>query len=387
MSDIQDIVENAEEFEKLDKTKPRPIKWKKIAFWTFFIVVNASVLVFTLLNDFVGNDYSVAITVIWWWLVFALLAVIGTSLFRALAYTPMMHLLTGKTRFGLCLSITIVGGFYDKTTPLGTGGQPFQIHYMQKKNLLEGTATALPIMEYVLGRLIFVLLTLAAIILNALNVFGGNITLVTGIYVAAIIGLVLNLLIPTLLMISLFSKKGCRKTTKFIVLVAKFLRLTKNPSRLYRRIMTKLNANVNCLKLLIKNKRLILSVLFLLGSKLAAASVGYFVIKAFGFYTTHGFGWAEIVVLNMLIVSAVSFFPTPGGSGAADLSFYWVYSTALLASTGIASGAIATLVWRLLSYYLIILVGFVFIMIVSRKKITQKIDKQLPHSQDSPKQI
>jgi len=272
----------------------------------------------------------------------------------------------------------MVGQFYDKTTPLGAGSKPLQMHYLQKNNVPEGAAITMPVIDYVIGRLSFVLISIAAIILNALNVFGSNITMDVGIYVMAVFGVALNIGLPTLLLVSLFSKRASRKITKFCVIVAKKLRLTKEPSKMYRKIMMKLDANIKCMKLLVKRKRLLICFLLSIAAKLVLASVGYFVIKAFGFYTLHGWGWAEVVIMNLLIANSVSFIPTPGNSGAADLSFYLVYSTFLLASTGVASGALATLLWRFIYYYMPVLIGFIFVVVIARQRKKEQVTED-PH--------
>ena len=353
---------------------------KKIIAWTIFILINVGVLVFTMLNDFLGNDYAVSsnmaqfLSQYWWYLIIALVAAFGYILFRSLSSLVIMHFYTGKVRFKLCLTTIIVGQFYDKVTPFGSGGQPFQIHHLQKQGLECGTSVSLPVTEYVVGRFAFVFISIVAIILNATGLFGHSLPLNIGIYVMAIIGVVLNLAIPVLLIVALISKRACRKLTRFSVIIAKKLRLTKDPAKLYKSIMTTLNANTNCLKRIAKKKRLILCFIFAMFAYLSTASVGYFVIKAFGYVgygDMYGWGWVEIVVLNLLIINAISFIPTPGGAGAAELSFYFVFASALLLSTGVASGAVATLIWRVLSYYVLVLFGFIVILYCSRRRKRQ----------------
>jgi len=366
---VKEIVETAEELKPPQKPKKR---WKRFVFWMVFIVAVGGAFAYTLVNDLTGagspSGMPELLSRYWWFLLFAIAAVFVCFLCRAFVYAIMMHLFTGKKRLRLCMSVTMLGKFYDSVTPLGTGSQPFQIHHLQKNNTPDGVAIALPIMEYTINRFSFVLISIAAIILNAANVFGDNVGMNTAIYVAAIIGIVLNFGFPMLLIISLFSKKACRKLTRLFVTVAKCLRLTKDPCRLYKKIMSKLDANISCMKMFVKRKRLFFCFALSIGGRLAMASVGYFVLKAFGFGTLHGWGWAEIVVLNILIANSVTFIPTPGNSGAADLSFYWVFNSVLLASTGVASGAVATLVWRGISYYSFILIGFVLVMVIASKR-------------------
>lgn len=374
--EVETAIESVAKIAKTKQENPdKPKKkWKLAIFWTTLILVSLGAIVFTMLNDFLGTSVVANDTIAgqlrqnWWWLILAVLALIVGLLCRSMIYAAMIYLFTGKTRPKLSMSVTLVGTFYDKVTPLGTGGQAFQIYHLQKQNLPEGAAIAVPVMEYIIGRIAFVMLSITAIILNALNVFGTEVSIVIGIYIMAIIGVVLNLCLPFLLFVSLFSKRACRKITKFVVRVAKFFRLTKSPSRMYTNIMTKLEANISCMKLVLRRKWLLLWVMVCsIGAALAFASIGYFVIKAFGFTTEHGWGWGEIVVINLLIMNAVSFFPTPGGAGMADLSFYLVYSS-YLAPFALGAGAIATLIWRLISYYSLVLIGFIHVMVIARKK-------------------
>ncbi|MCL2228876.1 MAG: flippase-like domain-containing protein [Firmicutes bacterium] len=373
-STTQSIVSKAQELEKF-KSEPKPKRrWKKIVFWTIFIVVNAGAITFTMLSDFLGggdNIYTSAMGELlsqnWWWFLIAIASMFLWFLCMTLSFCVTTKFFTGKPRLALSASTIMIGQFYSKVTPLGAGAQPFQVHHMQRKKIEDGPAITLPIMEYAVSQFAFALISVIAIILNATNVFGSTITMNIGIYIAAAIGVALNAGLPLLIIISMFSKKACSGITRFVARTAKFLRLTKDPDRMYDRVMIKLEKNSECLKLLIKRKRLILCFLLSIGSKLALASVGFFVLKAFGFQAEHSWGWAEIVVLNLLITNAVSFIPTPGNSGAIDLSFYWVYSVALLATTGVASGALATLIWRIIVFYIPIVIGFTHIMIINHR--------------------
>lgn len=375
-SAVEVIVESVEE--NLKKKKPKK-KWKKITIWSIFILFTVGVFVYTLLNDFSG-DKPISFAGLgrnWWYLIIA--AVVSASFFicRGIVFSIMMRLFTGKPRFKTSFNVAMIGYFYDNVTPLGTGGQPFQIHYLQNKGLPNGAAITLPVIEYVESSFVVVFLSIVSIILSATNVFGNyvymNDATRTTLYITASLGIVFNFGLPFLLIVSLFSKKACRKVTRFAVKTAAFLKLTKHPDKLYKNIMNSLQANINCMKIVINNKRLYLCFLFSFGEVIAGASVGYFVIKAFGFGTPHGWGWAEIAMLTMLVKSSVSFIPTPGGSGALELSFYLVFYEALALSTGAATGAIATIFWRILSYYIPILIGLIIVVkVFSEKKRKSK---------------
>jgi len=76
--------------------------------------------------------------------------------------------------------------------------------------------------------------------------------------------------------------------------------------------------------------------------------------------------WFEIVSLAAICDSAASFIPSPGGSGAAEISFLAVFTTLVPDQTAFW----ALLFWRFISYYSFIVQGFVltFIDFITGKK-------------------
>ena len=374
--------------EKPVPEKPKK-KWKTTVFWIVVFVICAASLLFIILKDFVFNPnkpppgeisstLGQVIRQNWYYLFIAIGCCAAYFVFQSLVYAVMMHKFTGKPRFGLCLATTMLGTFYDGATPFATGGQPFQIAYLQKHKVPEGTSITLPMVEYTLDRFVFVLFSIAAIIICAVNVFGPN-AIILGVsydirialYTTAAVGIALNFAFPFLMILALFSKKACGALTRFAVKTAKFFRLTKNPDKLYERIMSKLEANIECMKQFSKRKRLYLCILITIVERLFMASVGYFVIKAFGYSSPHGWGWAEIVVLSFIIMNSVSFIPTPGSSGAADFTFYGVFYTALSATGAAGVASLATISWRVISFYLPLLIGLFYVLAISsssRKK-------------------
>ena len=372
--DIKELVETATKLKQLKASngqpKPRP-KWKKYVFWLVFIGASIGALAITMVNDFVGSrdDVRQSLEAVrwilhrnWWWLVLAVLAAFCWFLLRTLSYSVKMRIFSGRPRYKVCFSVMMIGSFYDKVTPMGLGAKPFQMMYLEKNNVPEGATIAIPITSYAINRLVFVLMGIAALIVQARDVFNNPyLSVSTGIIIMASIGIVLNVGVPLLLIVSLFSKRASDGLAKFFVRVAKFLRLTKNPERLQEKILIKLDASRKAMKLLAQRKRLLLCFVITVGAVLASASVGYFVLKAFGFGTLHGLGWIEIVSLNILITCSITFIPTPGNAGAAELSFYWVFYGALISSTQIASGAFAMLVWRLIGFYMIFLISAVYV--------------------------
>ena len=91
---------------------------------------------------------------------------------------------------------------------------------------------------------------------------------------------------------------------------------------------------------------------------IANLSIAFFVLKGFGLELGLPFisEWIIICSICFILFASITFIPTPGNSGAADLSFFLLFETVLYA--GLAFPAM--LVWRLFSFYSTIIVGFTF---------------------------
>lgn len=123
-----------------------------------------------------------------------------------------------------------------------------------------------------------------------------------------------------------------------------------------------MNGYRDALRLIYRNKSLSwklagLSVLYQLGT----CSVPFFVIRMFG----GSISWIDAITITMYVMASVAIIPTPGNAGAAEGSFYLVFSR-------LAPGKIfwAMLVWRLFVYYLYLFWGM---GIYIRKHIQNRI--------------
>lgn len=353
-----------------ETTTPKRKLSKKNLLMTAFVIINVVALLYAIISDF-SNSGSLTlmqvITIIgdnWYFLVYALLMSLGVTIFRAFTMFFMMRANTKRGRLWLCIKTAALGKYYDNITPLGTGGQPFQIYYMSKKNVPDGISISVPLTEFTVHRIIYILLSLAGLILHQINVFATSGIIGTTVVIMSIVGLIVNCFFPTLIVLFSLSRRMCSSIVRFSVKLLHKLKLNKHPDQLYDSIMTKLSKNSESMKMMFTKKRLLLlSVIFSICSNIALFSIAYFVLKAFG-YQVDAEGlteWAHVLVIIALIYCCITFIPTPGNSGAADLSFYLIFTTYLI--TGTASVAMIT--WRFFSYYLYIFTGLLIVVIGS----------------------
>ena len=182
----------------------------------------------------------------------------------------------------------------------------------------------------------------------------------TAFTVMAIIGLSLCFIMPFLVFVFCLMPKFGAMLVHLATYVGGKLRLIKNPKRLNYKYTKNIVHNTQCLKkIFTKPIHAILCFVLSFGEHIASASIAYFALKVFGFDSGTNnplLEWLQIVQITLMLTYAISFIPTPGNAGAADLSFFLLFSTNLAAGFAFP----AMMVWRLMAFYSYIVIGFLF---------------------------
>ena len=126
---------------------------KKLWFTLALIAFNILVLAGIILHEIHGKEEQILdkeIFVTWAanyrFLVCALCCVLCYILFESLKYLIFIRSFAGRWMPMTALKTAILGKYYDFITPLGSGGQPFQIVYLStQKKIPIGPATSIPL--------------------------------------------------------------------------------------------------------------------------------------------------------------------------------------------------------------------------------------------------
>lgn len=363
-------------------------KFFKNLFAAIFIVVVVGVLIWTAINDFSSGEklpsWKEVLTTLsgnWYFLLLAFVSLFGFYFFKGLKLTIMCKSMTGKWHFKTCMETAVFGIYYNNVTPFAVGGQPFEIYHLSKHGVHGGVASSLPISTYFLNQIAFVIIGFTCIFLygrNTLKVPTEMISVLpTLLNIAAIIGLSFSLVMPVLIIMFSLMPRFTSKLVAGVLHIGNKLKLIKNPKKTAMKTYKTVIHNSRCIKRLATRPLVFLST-FLLSflEHLAGTSIAYFVLCFFGFSWGGGIlEWAQVVQLCVLINVAISFIPTPGNAGAADLSFYLLFKTGLgLSGNNQVSGYAfpAMIVWRLLSFYSTIFIGFVFTNVKKRSDRRKK---------------
>ena len=342
--------------------------WKKPLLIILFVLLNVVVIGMTAFNEF-GNSENAAmlseVKIDWWLLIPATLCFVAAIVLEIYKYVLMIrraeHKKPTRKTWQVARRTVILGKYYDNVTPAAIGGQPFQIYYMHKNGgISAGMATTIPIIGMISNQLGFLVVAVFAIFIGGFLI--NNSTLVA----TACFGLLFYAFWPIAILIATFLPKA---TTEIITLIVKFLakiRVVKDETAAVKRTRRAIDEYAMSVKAILKTRGLLLQTIGLsVAFHLLICSIPFFVLTAFG----GNIDFLTCLFTTVAVTSAVYFIPTPGNAGAAEGTFYLVFS-------GLSSGYVfwAMLLWRFFSYYIYIIMGPITYYLMHLEKKRDKIE-------------
>lgn len=302
-----------------------------------------------------------------------------TCIFNACKFSFLIHNKTGKWRPWFSFKLATIGRYYDHITPLGSGGQPFEIYYMKKNGYKGDIATAVPLAKYMVWQIAFVILGLFILIFYAPH-YQTSVLVIVCAWIG--LGLTLSLFLFVLFM-SITKKWGASLVVGVLKLLHK-MHIIKDYKKVLIKVLRFVKQYQYCMTTFAKSPWTVIGVFISsIGSIVTNSLIAYFIYISFTEVPVAT--WWDIVFKCCICDMAVCFFPLPGGTGATEFSF-----DSLLGSL-FTEGTLfwGLLIWRVLTYYLYILQGGIILitdMFHSKKgskksnsadvKISETIDEQ-----------
>ena len=330
-----------------------PKKWQRVILILVFVAANAAIIIATAVNEFGNSANAAALSEVqlnWWMLIPATLCFIVMIYLEYWKYVTMLVGTTKPKTFSrseawkLSRRTVMLGRYYDRITPASVGGQPFQIYHLNKTGKLShGLSAAIPIFSMISGQATFILIAIPCFL------FGGILQSNPALLSLAWLGLLFFAFWPALVAGMAFFPKPTTRLFKFATRVLARLHIVKNREKALEKIEHDVGDYVKYVRQISKAPKVFGGVMVMsLLSNILVSFIPYFVLKAFGGDMNFG----DCFVLTMAVQSAIYFVPTPGNAGAAEGTFYLVFSAL---STGYVFWAMLT--WRFFSYYVYIIGG------------------------------
>ena len=239
--------------------------------------------------------------------------------------------------------------FVNAITPFATGGQPYQVYYLNKEGIRSSTSTSIILENFIVYQIALVFLGIVALTCNFfMNIFPHN-DLLTHLIT---LGFIINTLVIIVSFIVAFGKKISKKILHIGISILSKLKLVKDKEAKLAKWNESITNFHKSAKVLMEDKKLFFSMIVV---NLVALSILYmipvFVLYAAGNFTSVNVGLAIITSAYVMLIG--SFVPIPGGTGGLEYGFmkfhgFFIHGSLLSATM---------LIWRFITYYFGLIVG------------------------------
>lgn len=343
---------------------------KKISGKALFNIISLTVPVGLVIYFFMSENglmdlFEKATNFNWIWIFIAVLCQFGNIGIDAYILFKYTSNYDKNYTIAKAIKATAVGQFYSVITPGAVGGQPMQIYCMRKQNVGMGIVTSSLMQKFLVYQTTITVYSLIALLCN-LSLFQGNFS---GIMLTlAIFGFVSHAIVIAVLYTFSFNRKWTKSVIESIFRFLSGIKIIKNPEEKSQNITKQLDffhkSNVN----LYKNKKMLLTTCLLTVTQLTLIFyIPYAIYRAFNFQGADPF---DMITGQAFVTMVSSFMPLPGGSGAAEGSFYIFFSMFFTENT-IKS---AILIWRIIAYFLNIIVFAPFSRIGSKSETKKALE-------------
>lgn len=263
------------------------------------------------------------------------------------------------------LKFTWIGFFFSAITPAATGGQPVEVYYMNKEKIKVSNGTMAMLLQLCGFQISTILVSIVCAILNFDMLKDGMIWFY-------LLGLSLNTIALTFMLIGVFSKKITTKLINGLIRFIKFIKV-RNAEKKIDKIKDGLNQYNDSAIFIKKHKgEFIKSILRVTVQILIYHSIPYFIYRAFGLNT---YSYLKILSIQSVLFITVSSLPLPGAIGVSETLFLKIYGQVF--GKLLLNGAM--LIYRFVSFYLYILIAAIVVVIngIRMRNVSNDVDKNI----------
>lgn len=319
-----------------------------------------------------------------WWLGGGVAMYIFYIIIQMLMYKLLVKNLSGKKGWGIAYDAAIVGKYYDSITPFAVGGQTMQIMRLMENGIGAGVSTSIPVLKMIINSGINALLALIFFVFGLpfmpktsfLNDF-----LILLLEIVGVIGLIITVLMALFIFFISSGTLVTRSLISGVLRIGYKLKIIKDYRTTHKKVMNQVAEYKFSISYLWRHKKILLNlILYSVLECLSYASLAFFVAMAFAENLEMSTVKFMFICLAMYYLCAMAscYIPLPGGTGLMEVSFVLLFGLTL------GNNVVWALIcWRFLTYYFIIIHGFIHEVrkiitnIVKSKKLKRKIERKV----------
>ena len=268
---------------------------------------------------------------------------------EALNLRRTLKILNEKITLFQAYKYAFIGFFFSGITPAASGGQPMQVYYMHKDKISVANSTLALLMNLIGVQIVTITFALISAIFNYKYV---NQVLI----ILFVIGVSLNAMALTVLIIGIFSKRLSKWLIRVTVKILTLFKV-KNKWKVRRKLLTELKKYHGSAAYIRGNKKIIFKILATTFVQFAIFySISYWTYRALGFSEINIF---EITTMQSALYATVSGIPSPGAVGVSEGAFIEIYRN-IYPTHMIKS---ATLLNRGINFYLFMFISGIVVIV------------------------
>lgn len=302
------------------------------------------------------------------WFTIAAIAGFGLALFAEyMKYRRMILSSCGRLDRRGAFQVATYGKYADNVTPLGAGGQPFQIHFLHKRGYPGGASTSVTMNGFLSQQFAFIVIAIIVLIVGPSTIEIPKEVL--ALRIVAYVGLGFYSFMPLLILAFAIFPKPITAIIMGILKLGYKMHIVKDYETIHEKLIKGMKEYTDLLKQAIRKPSFLIPTMFwAFVYQMSILCIPFFTIRAFGGTDS----WWYIFVITINVYLAITIIPTPGNSGAAESTFYIVFSV-------LETGAVfwAMIFWRFLVYYSWIIIGLI-VVVRTTVKNTYKHMKEIP---------
>ncbi|HEY8364476.1 MAG TPA: lysylphosphatidylglycerol synthase transmembrane domain-containing protein [Haloplasmataceae bacterium] len=264
-------------------------------------------------------------------------------------------------KIGDAFRVNLATQFFNAVTPFASGGQPFQVVYLNSRGIKVRDATSIVLINFITFNIAFLILGIFSLIFkfNYFNYYLAQ----EGYQYILIIGFIVNFFVTVFSIFLTYSRKFYYFFIEVLLkkiarwpLIRKFKLETKTEN------MKKAIDDFNIAVKTFNYKGLwLISIFYHLIRIICFYAIPLVIFMALGENVSGN--EFNIIVGAFFVAMVMSYIPTPGASGGAEGLFYIIFS--IFFKNSIIA---ALLLWRFITYYISLLIGFISLITLNHKK-------------------
>lgn len=290
---------------------------------------------------------------------YVVIAIVAMLIYLVLESVNMgrtLKTLNEKSSFIQNFRYVLIGFFFSSITPAASGGQPMQIYYMHKNGISIANSTLSLLINLCSFQIITISFAMISLIFNYKY-------LTTGLVWLFVIGVTLNSVALSLLLIGIFSKKLSACLVKISVKILSFFKI-KNIKEKQEKLEKELFKYQGSAAYIKQNIEVMLkTILTTFVQILFYYSIPFWIYSSFGFSE---YNIIQIISLQAILYATVSGIPLPGAVGVSEGGFLGIFKNVFTTST-LNSAMILN---RGVSFYLFVLISA--ILVISQALVANK---------------